>query len=237
MATIDVLQGMLEAVAEALGPELREQMTFVGGCTTGLLLTDDVTKEQVRSTDDVDLIVHTMGYVAYAALQDKLKERGFKVQMPDSDEEEPICAMKLGDLRVDFMPDDDSLGFTNRWYQKAMESASDHQLTPNITIKLVTPVYFVATKLEAYKGRGNGDALNSRDIEDILNLVDGRKELIQEIQSSDSTVQAYIAVELAELLNDQYFEYAVNSQANNNADREGILFERLEQLTAFSTEP
>ena len=41
MAALPVLQKMLEQVAKALGPELCQQMTFVGGCTTGLLLTDD----------------------------------------------------------------------------------------------------------------------------------------------------------------------------------------------------
>lgn len=64
-----VLQLMLETVAKALGPGLCQQMTFVGGCTTGLLLTGDYRKEQVRHTDDVDLIVHVMGYVGFHSLQ------------------------------------------------------------------------------------------------------------------------------------------------------------------------
>lgn len=119
-----VLQCMLERVAIALGPELCQQMTFVGGCTTGLLLTDEYTLEQVRHTDDVDLIVHTMGYNAFHALQKKLKEQGFSI--PASTDDAPICAMNLGDLRVDFMPDDDSLGFTNRWYKDAMATASPY---------------------------------------------------------------------------------------------------------------
>jgi len=93
-----------------MGPELCQQMTFVGGCSTGLLLTDDFAKEQVRHTDDVDLIVHTLG-------------------------------------------GDDTLGFTNRWYQDAMQTATDYALTPAISIRLVAPVYFLATKLEAYNGR------------------------------------------------------------------------------------
>ncbi len=53
---------MLVEVARALGPELINQVTFVGGCTTALLLTDEVTAEQVRHTDDVDLIVHVISY-------------------------------------------------------------------------------------------------------------------------------------------------------------------------------
>lgn len=160
MAMLPVLQSMLEQVAKALGPELCQQMTFVGGCTTGLLLTDDFTKEQVRSTDDVDLIVH-------------------------------------------------------------------------VDIRLVTPVYFIATKLEAYKGRGKADALNSRDIEDILNLVDGREELISEVKSSEADVQTYIAAEFSVLLKDNNFEYAVASQARGNDDRESIIYQRLDALAAI----
>ncbi|MDN3554897.1 hypothetical protein [Halomonas maura] len=55
---------MLRQVAEALGAELRDQVAFIGGCTTGLLLTDPFTREQVRSTDDVDLIIGVMTYAS-----------------------------------------------------------------------------------------------------------------------------------------------------------------------------
>ncbi len=120
--------------------------------------------------------------------------------------------MKLGELRVDFMPDDEKvLGFSNRWYQQAMESANRHSLDNDISINLISPVYFVATKLEAFKGRGNEDALSSRDIEDILNLVDGREELIDEIAASSTEVRDYIAEEIQALLDDNNFAYAVSS--------------------------
>lgn len=233
MSNLPLLKEMLEQVAIALGPTLREQMTFVGGCTTGLLLTDEFTKEQVRHTDDVDLIVHTMGYLGFHSLQDQLREQGFTIPMPPPGESLPICAMQLGSLRVDFMPDDEEvLGFGNRWYQAAMETATTYALTPDLTIRLVTPVYFLATKLEAFKGRGNGDTLGSRDIEDIVHLVDGRPELVEEVRLAPSEVQAYFAEELATLLNDQYFEYAVSSQAGGSSEREAIIFERLEQVAA-----
>lgn len=49
---------MLEAVADALGAELRQQVAFVGGCTTVLLITDEYTQESIRGTDDVDLVIH-----------------------------------------------------------------------------------------------------------------------------------------------------------------------------------
>ncbi|WP_411959257.1 hypothetical protein ACK56M_03990 [Pseudomonas sp. s4] len=234
MSVFSTLRSMLCEVAKALGPELRQQMTFVGGCTTGLLLTDAFTREQVRSTDDVDLIVHVMGPIGFARLQETLSARGFRVSPQEDVDDFPICAMKLGDLRVDFMPDDDSLGFSNRWYKDAMASSTAYDLEEEVTINLVSPVYFMATKLEAWTGRGQGDALSSRDIEDILNLIDGRPELADEIESASIEVRDYISQEIGQLLTDRNFEYAVNAQARGDADREGLLFERLEALAGVN---
>ncbi len=93
----------------------------------------------MRSTDDVDLIVHVMGPVGFARLQETLREHGFRVSAEEGDENFPICAMKLGDLRVDFMPDDDSLGFSNRWYKDAMATSTAYDLDQETTINLVSP--------------------------------------------------------------------------------------------------
>lgn len=231
MTTFNTQRDMLKLVAKALGPELCRLMTFVGGCTTGLLLTDAFTREQVRSTDDVDLIVHVMSYTGFAALQKQLTWRGFSLDVAEMDDDFPICAMRLGDLRVDFMPDDEQvLGFSNRWYREVMATATAYALDEETTINLVHPVYFVATKLEAYKGRGGGDALSSRDIEDILNLVDGREELLEEVCAAAAEVRSYIARELTRLLADADFEYAVASQAYGVREREELLYARLEKL-------
>lgn len=44
---------MPQRVADALGADLLREVAFVGGCTTGLLITDAVSLEAVRFTDDV----------------------------------------------------------------------------------------------------------------------------------------------------------------------------------------
>jgi len=227
----NILHAMLVKVAQALETELCSQMTFVGGCATSLLLTDAFTKEQVRHTDDVDLIVNVMGYSDFYHLQNRLKQKGFVIRIPRLGEEIPTCAMFLEDLRVDFMPDNEQvLGFTNRWYKDAMQSATGYSLTKDITIQLISPVYFIATKLEAYKGRGNNDPFGSRDIEDILNLVDGRPELIGEIVESPDSVRSYIAREISNLLDVSDFEYMVQSQSGGDPEREQLLFKRLDKI-------
>ena len=104
---------MLETVAEAIGDDLRDRLVFVGGCTTALFITDPITLEDVRLTNDVDLIVDLAGYGEWIELEEQLFGKGFTI----SPQDEVICRMRLGELIVDFMPDDERiLGFSNRWY-------------------------------------------------------------------------------------------------------------------------
>lgn len=234
MSVSAILHEMLVSVAQALGEELRNEMVFVGGCSTSLLITDDFTRENVRHTDDVDLIVNVLTYPDFHRLQERLQNKGFVVRMPNPEEDIPACAMFLGDLRVDFMPNNERvLGFSNRWYESATQSAMPYSLTDDIVIKLVDPVYFVATKLDAYKGRGNNDPLESRDIEDILNLFDGRKALLEEIERAPSDVKQYIAAEIFNLFNEPDFDYAVQAQSGGDKEREELIFERLERVAAI----
>src|SRR5690606_27112026 len=106
MSEADTHKKMIKTVAQALGDELLNKVVFVGGCTTGLLITDAFSLEQVRHTQDVDLIVHVIGYAEWHQLQEQLRTKGFQDITKES---APICAMKLGELRVDFMPDDERL--------------------------------------------------------------------------------------------------------------------------------
>lgn len=200
------LKAMLESVARALGDELLSRMAFVGGSTTALLLTDTVTLESIRFTEDVDLIVGADSMGAWLQLKKQLRARGFTESMDD----DIVCRMRLGDLKVDFLPQDEKiLGFTNRWYADALKSAHSYRLTDELTINLLDPVYFFATKLEAWRGRGNNDPLISHDLEDIIHLVDGREELLPELNQARPDVRGYIAQQVAKLLEHPGFEYAV----------------------------
>ncbi|MFP4814487.1 hypothetical protein [Providencia hangzhouensis] len=223
---VNLQKSMLLVVADALGEELLAQVVFVGGCTTGLLVTDEYTKEQIRYTDDVDLVVDIVGYAKWSQLQEKLRERGFREDPFD----DVICRMLIGEFKVDFMPvDQNVLGFSNRWYKEAVEMACQYQLTQNVTINLIRPEYFIATKLEAYLGRGNGDLLSSRDIEDILNIFDGRESIVEDISQSNTALKEYISNNLALLIHEYDFEMAVQSTSQGVRSREDIIFERLTQ--------
>lgn len=230
----DKLISMIKQVAIALGHEMLSKLAFVGGCTTGLLITDPVTKESVRYTQDVDLIIDIIGYPAWTNFQDKLRVNGFRESLEDG----PICRMLLGELKVDFMPIDPKiLGFSNRWYSKGLETAQPHSIGDDITIRLLTPPLFVATKLEAYAGRGQNDPLGSQDIEDIVNLFDGREEVIGEIKQSDIDIRSYIASELGKLLKNPDFNRIIESHTRNSPGREQILYERLAEVCEVGINP
>ncbi|UUA71793.1 hypothetical protein [Cellvibrio sp. QJXJ] len=218
---------MIQQVAQQLGSDLLSQVAFVGGCTTGLHITDEFTKEKVRYTEDVDLIIHVLGYTGWHKFSEQVTARGFKISMED----EVNCRFRLGSLCVDFMPDDENvLGYSNQWYSDALATAQPYPIDNGITIRLVTPGYFLATKFEAFKGRGNGDLLASRDMEDILNLVDGREELLTEVRQLAPELKTYLANAFTLLLEMPEINYLVQSTADNDSGREEIIFERLELL-------
>ncbi|WP_336814105.1 hypothetical protein [Bosea sp. MMO-172] len=224
------LKEMLKAVAVALGDELRPRLVFVGGCTTALYITDPITLEGVRATDDVDLIVDLAGFAEWAELMAQLRERGFTEAADDN----VICRMKLGELKVDFMPDDEAiLGFSNRWYAEGVKTAVPAALEEALEIRHLTPPLFVATKLEAYRGRGGGDLLGSRDAEDILLLVDGREELVEEIAAAAPEIRTYIAEQIAAMLGNPSFEHFLEGNVRGPAGRADIVYERLVAISEF----
>ena len=65
---------------------------------------------------------------------------------------------------------------------------------------MVSAVAFVATKLEAFASRGGGDFLSSHDLEDVLNIVDGREELAEELAAAPAELRQVVATALDKLL-------------------------------------
>jgi hypothetical protein len=106
-------------------------------------------------------------------------------------------------LILDAMPSRaDILGFENMWQAATIPHAVRCELPSGATIKAAPPVYMLAMKLEAFKGRGKADFLASRDFGDIVTLIDGRSELLEEVAGAGADVRVYIAEEMRRLLAD-----------------------------------
>lgn len=179
---------LLELVAKALD-ELCEELLFVGGCAAGLLCTSP-SAAPARVTYDVDVVAEVVALSAYHALEEKFAARGFVRDMsPDA----PICRWRLGKVEVDLMPTDERvLGFANRWYPLAHKSAVRTTLPSGRRIKLISAPAFLATKLEAFATRGRGDLMSSHDFEDIINVLDGRPEIVDEVALAGDELASYL---------------------------------------------
>ena len=221
---------ILTTVASALGP-LRESLVFVGGCATGLLVTN-VRAQPIRMTDDVDLVAHVVSQQEFHALERQFEALGFT---HDMSADAPICRWKCREIMVDLMPTDEGiLGFHNRWYPLAVESALTVTLPNELVIKLVTAPVFLGTKLEAFKGRGNGDYMASHDLEDVITVVDGRATLLEEATQSPLELRAYLAIEFRQLLDNRDFMDALPGQLPTDLGSQARvpgLIKKLKQLS------
>ncbi len=156
------------------------ELVFVGGAVTSLLVTDEGAGLP-RTTLDVDAIAEITSYAEYTAFGERLRALGFS---EDTSEGAPLCRWIHSGTILDVMPlDEKILGFSNRWYRAAMEAATTHQLVRDLDIRVVTAPYFLATKIEAFKGRGRRDFLASHDLEDLIFVIDGRSTIVEEAQT------------------------------------------------------
>ncbi|MBQ0754703.1 MAG: hypothetical protein KBT87_07465 [Gammaproteobacteria bacterium] len=191
----------LELAATHLG-DIIQEVAFVGGATVALMITDEAAPD-VRPTIDVDVIVEIGSVIGYHKLTERLKDKGFSV---DSSEDAPTCRFRGHDLILDVMPTDPNiLGYSNRWYSEALTQSKVVRLPSGAEILVVSALYFVATKLEAFADRGHGDYLASHDFEDIMAVVDGREELAEELAAIDNAMADYIRSAFTEFLADQNF--------------------------------
>ncbi|MFE8646964.1 hypothetical protein ACFX58_17950 [Sphingomonas sp. NCPPB 2930] len=191
----------LRLIAEALG-DLREHLVFVGGAVAGLLVTDPLA-DPVRATRDVDAVVNA-DRAMFHRMEKAVAQRGFARDVTSA----VICRWvhKDSGMQFDLMPmQPEVLGFSNRWYPYAVATAEPADVGAGITLRLVSAVAFVATKLEAFAGRGGGDYLGSHDIEDILNIVDGREELADELAAAPVDVRQSVGDAFDRLLTDRNF--------------------------------
>lgn len=222
---------LLIALVTKIEP-LLDQIVFVGGCVTGLLVTDPAAAP-VRPTLDVDVIVEAASYVEFTVLERRLRQLGFH---ESREEGAPVCRWVNGGLLLDFMPVDPSiLGFSNRWYHPALGSAQRIKIG-NHAIRVITAPYFLATKLEAFHGRGKND-FGSHDLEDIVTIMDGRPELVDEVHLALADLQGYLSDEFGALLSNRDFLDALPGHLLFDAasqQRTGLVLRRMKQLVIES---
>ncbi len=213
---------LLQSVVSELG-ELADEFVFVGGCTVGLFITDEGS-EYIRPTKDVDGIVEAATYSQYVDFGTRLSKLGFN---PDG----PTCRWMKGDMILDVLPIEERiLGFKNKWYADAVKAAEFRPILADKSIRVVSAAYFMATKFEAFKDRGKNDFLSSHDLEDVITVVNGREELIDELRSSPADVRSYVGKIVASFLKDRDFLDSLPGHLNPDEGRVSLVLSRLEAI-------
>jgi predicted nucleotidyltransferase len=191
---------LLREVAQRI-EALLPRLAFLGGVVVDLFVTEPTARPS-RATKDVDVVIDLVHYGQYAeTLRDELVQLGLEEDMTTG---APRCRWRFTDAPrhvVDIMPTKgEVLGFSTEWYAEAFQSAEPFQVPGGPVIRLVTPPYFLATKLAAFHDRGRQDPIVSHDLEDIIAVVDGRASLVMELQAAPSGVRAFVAAAWSELL-------------------------------------
>lgn len=203
----------IRVVNDAL-EELAEDVVFVGGATVALYA--DRPSAEARPTDDVDILVELLHYRDYAAVENRLRSKGF-VNDADSG---VICRYRVRGIIVDVMPTGvNTLGFTNSWYERGYAAAMRCALDEHCIIKVFQPAYFLASKMEAFNNRGGGDGRWSSDFEDIVYILNNRKAIWNELRVADKEVKAHLKEQFRLLLKNEYFGEWISAHLEQSEQR------------------
>lgn len=101
------------------------------------------------------------------------------------------------------------LGFSNIWYPAGFENAIDCKLDSETIIKIFSPEYFIASKLEAFKSRGGNDYRTSTDFEDIVYVLDNCEAIEKYLLTDDKKLKDYFSIEFTKLLTDENLEEGI----------------------------
>lgn len=213
-----------------MGP-LSEQVVFVGGCATGLLV-DDVDLMDVRPTEDVDAIVEVASLSAYHRLAEQLMQRGFKQTMADNT---PPFRWFWNRMQLDLVPlDEKVLGFANTWYRVGFDAAMSVEMADGLLLRHLSAPHFFATKFEAFKDRGQNDVYLSHDLEDIMTVMEGRSLVAQEIAAAEAAVRQHVGQSVHALLNMPAFHNALPGLLSD-PEREPIVRARMIQISKLTS--
>lgn len=203
----------IRAVYRAL-EDLGDSVVFVGGATVSLY--KDKPAPETRVTDDVDIVVELLKYVDFANIEDQLRKKGF-VNDPDSG---IICRYKINGIIVDVIPTEENIfGFTNKWYPAGFQNSISYKLSENESIRIFNAIYFLASKLDAFNDRGNGDGRTSSDFEDIVYVLNNRNAIWNEMETASEPVRSFLVTEFKRLLTHDYLYEWISVHLDHNEQR------------------
>ena len=226
------LEDMIK-VAEKLN-SVGLNFVFIGGGIIGFLI-DDPLAFPVRVTKDIDVVLDVLTDPGQIVLEEKLRSTGFT---HDMSENAPRCRWCLDNVKVDVLSIKDRFsGMNMNWLKETLEAPQKIEDDGNI-LNVASAPCFVAMKLEAFNDRGRSDYFGSRDMEDVISVVDGRASLIEEIKMSDRKVMEFISESISDLLKKPDFIISISGHLMSDPasqQRKTIVFDRLKTIADLSS--
>ncbi len=211
--------------------DLLDEVVFAGSSILEFLIDKELRLAiHLRRTEDVDLVVEISNISEFYKIIEKLKEKGFKEDLLSTN----ICRLKKDFLQIDVIPTKKEIvGFTNSWFQKGVKKAKVVSIE-GLELKILSPPYFLATKLEAFLHRGIEDPLTSKDLEDIIDLAMGSKNLLAEIKNeNDEELNKFLSENIKTILKNVRVIDAIYGHFYDNTEIAKRIIEKLGKITKF----
>lgn len=210
----------IRLVAHILG-DIGDKAVFVGGATIPFYIPEEYWP-RARATKDIDIVLEILSHQENWKLEEKLRKKGF---VNDTREGAPLCRWIVQGITVDIMSVEEKIfGFTNRWYREGYKKAI--QLSaPLPEVKILPLLYFLATKFEAFLGRGEGDFYGSHDMEDIISLLEvvSAEDISQNMEVASEELKEYLGLHLKAFKENSNFLDAVPGAVFNRLQpQEGL---------------
>lgn len=204
----EINMSRIKSLYHALG-DLKDEVVFVGGATVSLYA--DRAAPEVRETNDVDIVVQIGSRLDFHEIEKRLWKLGFQNDINSKF----LGRYLLSDIVVDVMPTEEKmLGFLNKWFIKGFETAIDYIIDDKSIIKIFTAPYFIASKIEAFKNRGNDDGRTSSDFEDIVFILENRSSIWKEMDNIDPPLRDYLLNEFTNFNNYPHIEEWIGSHSS-----------------------
>ena len=190
-------------IAHALG-ELNERVVFVGGAVVSLYV-DDPSADDVRPTQDIDFSMEIAHLAELESIRESLIKKGFY----QTSEDDVICRFRFEDIKIDVMATK-AIGWApaNPWFEAGFQNLVQFDLDGK-TIRCLSLPYFLASKFVAFYNRGTKDPRTSKDMEDIVYILNHRMGLAEEVLGSEANVKQYLRDCFQDLLHDEVKQEAI----------------------------
>ncbi len=213
----------ISKVANALG-DLNKQVVYVGGAVVGLYATDPAAPD-VRPTDDVDIILEITSPGKLEALREDLNQKGFTQSADDN----VMCRFRYEGIKVDVMATQE-VGWApaNPWFAPGFHHL-ETRTVQNFELQVLSLPYFLASKLTAFRSRGN-DPRTSHDLEDVVYLLDNTHDLTEQLLLAPPDVKEFLHSEFRDMLKDVAIREAIiaNLEYSSQTERFAMIEEKLQ---------